>query len=181
MAQLESNKQTHGVCLKMFNVCSISYSANVNAIFKFFACTPQLWPIDVSYALSNSFWILEATVATGGGLPSLSLYPIGRSSMWRGSVVYRAKEMGPASPTTSNMLSLAFQPPFCFCSDWSAIRGLCITISVPNNKKDDFPLCTLVLSLAYPNTLFWPCTLLRTKLSSASYLCPTFRAAGEGL
>jgi hypothetical protein len=35
--------ETHKVCVQMFDLRSISYSGNVNAIFQFFPCMPQLW------------------------------------------------------------------------------------------------------------------------------------------
>jgi hypothetical protein len=42
MKQPENIMETHNVYLKAFDVYSISYSANVNVIFEFFPCTPQL-------------------------------------------------------------------------------------------------------------------------------------------
>jgi hypothetical protein len=39
----------------MFDMCSIIYSANVNAMLEFFPRTRQLWLIDVGYGLWNSF------------------------------------------------------------------------------------------------------------------------------
>jgi hypothetical protein len=45
MKQLENSMETHRVYLEMTDMCSISYSTNVNAIFEFSPCTPQL--IDV--------------------------------------------------------------------------------------------------------------------------------------
>jgi hypothetical protein len=50
MKQLENSMET----LEMCNMSSISYPANVNTIFEFFPRSPQLWLIDVGYALWNS-------------------------------------------------------------------------------------------------------------------------------
>jgi hypothetical protein len=41
MKQLENSKGTHKVYLEIFDMCSINYSANANAIFEFFPRTPQ--------------------------------------------------------------------------------------------------------------------------------------------
>jgi hypothetical protein len=40
--KLENSMETHTVYLEMFNMCSISYSAHVKAIFEFFPHMPQL-------------------------------------------------------------------------------------------------------------------------------------------
>jgi hypothetical protein len=42
MKQPENSMETHKVDLVMFDIRSISFSANVNAIFEFFPRTPQL-------------------------------------------------------------------------------------------------------------------------------------------
>jgi hypothetical protein len=53
MKQLENSMEIQTVYLKMFYVRSISYSANVNAIFEFFPRTLQLWLTDIDYGLWN--------------------------------------------------------------------------------------------------------------------------------
>jgi hypothetical protein len=53
MKKLENSMKIHNVYLEMFDMCSISYSANVNQIFEFFPRTPQLWLIDFGYGLWN--------------------------------------------------------------------------------------------------------------------------------
>jgi hypothetical protein len=42
MERLGNSKEAHRIYIEMFDLCSISYSANVNAILEFFPCTPQL-------------------------------------------------------------------------------------------------------------------------------------------
>jgi hypothetical protein len=39
----------------MFDMCSVNYSATVNATLAFFPWTQQLWNNDVSYGLWNPF------------------------------------------------------------------------------------------------------------------------------
>jgi hypothetical protein len=49
--QLENSMETRKIYLEIFDICSITCSANVNAVFKFFPCTLQLRLIDVVYGL----------------------------------------------------------------------------------------------------------------------------------
>jgi hypothetical protein len=57
MKQLENVMETHKVYLEMFDMCSISYSANVNAVLEFSSCTPQLthqrWLCPVKFVLEG--------------------------------------------------------------------------------------------------------------------------------
>jgi hypothetical protein len=46
MKQLEHSMKTNTVYLEMFNMCSISSSADINIIFKLFPCTSQQWLIN---------------------------------------------------------------------------------------------------------------------------------------
>jgi hypothetical protein len=63
--QPENNIKTYKVYLEMFDMCSISYSANVNVIHR-----RWLWPVKFA---------LEGTVASQVGTPGLSHIPIDRS------------------------------------------------------------------------------------------------------
>jgi hypothetical protein len=47
MKKLENSVEAHKVCLEMFEMLFITYSANVNAMCEFFPCTPRLSFIDV--------------------------------------------------------------------------------------------------------------------------------------
>jgi hypothetical protein len=51
MKLLEHGTETHKVYQKMFDMCSISYSTNVNTIFELFPCTPQARLSDIGYVL----------------------------------------------------------------------------------------------------------------------------------
>jgi hypothetical protein len=75
MKQLENSMGTPGVYADTFDMRSISYSANVNTIFKFQLCTRAtvtLWPTK---------FVLEGMVASEVGTLGLSHIPIGRSRM----------------------------------------------------------------------------------------------------
>jgi hypothetical protein len=54
MTELENSTEFHKVHLGIFDMCSISYSANVNVIFEFVLCTSLLWLIDVDNGLWHS-------------------------------------------------------------------------------------------------------------------------------
>jgi hypothetical protein len=43
--------ETHEVYLETFDLCSISYSANVYAIFEYFPCKTKLCFIDLGYGV----------------------------------------------------------------------------------------------------------------------------------
>lgn len=51
MKQLENCMETHKDYLDTFDICSVSYFANVNMIFEFSSGTPQLRLICVGYGL----------------------------------------------------------------------------------------------------------------------------------
>jgi hypothetical protein len=79
MKQLENSMGTHGVYAGTFDMRSISYSANVNAIFEFLPCARatvthrrRLWPTK---------FVLEGMLASEIGTLGLSHIPIRRSSM----------------------------------------------------------------------------------------------------
>jgi hypothetical protein len=53
--QLENSMETHKVYVEMFDIHSISYSANANTMLEIFPCTPQVthrpWLRPVKFAL----------------------------------------------------------------------------------------------------------------------------------
>jgi hypothetical protein len=53
--QSVNSMETHEVYLQMFDMCSISYSLDINMIFEFFPCMLQLWLVNADYGLWNSF------------------------------------------------------------------------------------------------------------------------------
>jgi hypothetical protein len=55
MKQPKNSMETHNVYLEMFDMCSISYSTNINMTFEFFPCMLQMWFIDAGYGLWNLF------------------------------------------------------------------------------------------------------------------------------
>jgi hypothetical protein len=68
----------HKVYLKIFGMCSIGYSTNVNTIFKLFPRTPQVGLNDIWYVLWN---LPSEGLASEVGIHGLSHIPIGRSRM----------------------------------------------------------------------------------------------------
>jgi hypothetical protein len=66
MKQLEDSLETHKFYVEMLDICSVSYSANINAM--------HLWLTDVGYGLWNS--VSEGTVALEGDIPDPSHIPI---------------------------------------------------------------------------------------------------------
>jgi hypothetical protein len=73
--QIENSKETHKVYLEMFDMCTVSYYANVNAIFKIF----RMYTAPVSQR-KIAFAALEGTVVFRVGTPGLSHILIDKSN-----------------------------------------------------------------------------------------------------
>jgi hypothetical protein len=120
--------ETRKIYLATFDMCSISYPANVNVIFEFFPCTPQLWLID--FGLWNS---LSKGLCHQRLVDLSSNIPIGISRMEWGPEIYGANEW---VLLVLSKLS-ALETPFSFDSDRSASGGWYVTINVADERLNE--------------------------------------------
>lgn len=63
MEQHDNNMATHEVYAQMFVMCTIYYSANVNATFELFPCSPHKWESS-TFAVACAISSIEGAMAS---------------------------------------------------------------------------------------------------------------------
>jgi hypothetical protein len=96
MEQVEISVESRNIYVQMFDMCSISYPANLNVTFEFFPYALQLvtqwrwlWPVESA---------LQGTVASGGWYTWSFIYPYRWESHGIRSRDLKGQGIGPACP-----------------------------------------------------------------------------------
>lgn len=122
---------TSKVCVRIFVMCSINYSADIKAMVKFFPCAPQLWPVDVTYGPWNSL--------SKGLWHQRLVYLMFCTSPWVDSHGVRSRNVGQSKKThCSSYPSLLHLRRHFVYSDRDTTRGWYATISAANYNLTSF-------------------------------------------
>jgi hypothetical protein len=95
---------THKVYIEMFDMCSISYSVNVDAIFEFSSRTAHLWLTDVGYGLWNSL----SKLSEGLSHRKLVYLVFNRSPQVEVALIKVRRSRGPRNCSCSSYPSLLY-------------------------------------------------------------------------